>query len=273
MVELLCKKLAIVVVAFAAGVLLSDLGAQAQSTAAPAPAAPNPGAGQSVPAVSPDGSSAAKSAPAAPVTVLENTLIRVITNQPINSKRDKHGTPLLFTVNEDVTVDGVLAIPRGAIAHGTVTESKKAGRLTGSPELTLQLDSLELAGRSYPLYTYQFKVKGTSKTRPTETKALQGAVVGAIVGGLAGSPSAKAASTDTGRAASMGTGAVLGAGVGTMVSAATPGPAAWIPVEAQVDFYLAAPITVPPVSAKEAARLAQGLRPGGPSLYVRDDVH
>jgi hypothetical protein len=61
--------------------------------------------------------------------------------------------------------------------------------------------------------------------------------------------------------------------VGTMVSAATPGPAVWIPVEAQVDFYLAAPITVPPVSAKDAARLAQGLRTGGPTLYVRDYIH
>jgi hypothetical protein len=263
MIGLLRKRFALLVMIFVAVVLLSSLAALAQSPTEPATAAPT----------APPERAVANSAQATPVTVLENILIRVITNEPVNSKRDKQGTQLLFTVNEDVTVDGVLAIPRGAIAHGTVSEFKKAGRLTGSPELTLQLDSLELGGRSYPLYTYQFKVKGTSKTRPTETKAMQGAVVGAIVGGLVGSPSAKAASTDTGRAASMGTGAVLGAGVGTMVSAATPGPAAWIPVEAQVDFYLAAPITVPPVSAKEAARLAQGLRPGGPSLYVRDDAH
>jgi hypothetical protein len=39
-----------------------------------------------------------------------------------------------------------------------------------------------------------------------------------------------------------------------------------------VDFYLAAPVTVTPVSAKEAARLAQGLHSGGPNLYLRGDT-
>jgi hypothetical protein len=122
------------------------------------------------------------------------------------------------------------------------------------------------------LDTYQFKVTGTSKTGPTETKAIRGAYVGALVGGIAGG-SKNGSVSDAGRVANMGAGAAMGAGVGTMVSAATPGPGIWIPSEAQVDFYLAAPVTVAQVSEKEAARLAQGLHSGGPSLYVRDDIH
>jgi hypothetical protein len=39
-----------------------------------------------------------------------------------------------------------------------------------------------------------------------------------------------------------------------------------------VEFYLAAPITVSPVSDKEAERLAEGLHPGGPVLYLRGDT-
>jgi hypothetical protein len=70
----------------------------------------------------------------------------------------------------------------------------------------------------------------------------------------------------------MGTGAVIGAGVGTMVSAATPGPSVTIPAESQMDFYLASPISVVPVSAKDAAQLAQGYHHGGPVLYVRGDT-
>ncbi len=214
----------------------------------------------------------ARSGQSPAVTVLEDTLIRVMTNEPVNSKRAKQGTPVLFTVSEDVRVGDMLVIPRGATVRGTVTESKKAGVLTGSPELTLKLVSLTLGGRSYVLDTYQFKVKGTSKTGPTETKALRGAYVGAVVGTFVGSPSASGASTAAGRVAGAAAGAAVGAGVGTLVSAATPGPGIWIPSEAQVDFYLAAPITITPVSAKEAERLAQGLRPGGPSLYVRGDT-
>jgi hypothetical protein len=211
----------------------------------------------------------ADSAPKAPVTVLEDTLIRVMTNESVNSKRAEQGTPVLFTVSEDVVIGDVLAIPRGSIVHGTVIRSKKAGVLTGSPELTLKLVSLNLGGRSYPLYTYQFKVTGTSKTKPTEAKALRGAYLGAAVGSIS---NPRMGRTGAGRAASMGTDAGIGAGVGTLVSAATPGPGIWIPSESQVDFYLAAPVTVTPVSAKEAARLAQGLHSGGPTLYVRGDT-
>ena len=49
----------------------------------------------------------------------------------------------------------------------------------------------------------------------------------------------------------------------------SPGPRAWIPAEALVTFHLTAPVTVNPVGREEAARLAQGLYPGGPNLYRR----
>ncbi len=209
--------------------------------------------------------------PRTEVTVLENTLIRVMSNTPLSSRYTREGSPVLFTLSEDVVVDNVLIVPRGATVHGTVVGSKKAGTLTGSPDLVLKLVSLDLGGRSYPLYTYQFKVEGTSKTRPTETKVKGGAVIGALVGG-AFSGSAKGETTGVGKLAGIGTGAAIGAGVGSVVSAATPGPSVTLPAESQMDFYLASPISVMPVSAKEGAKLSQGLRPGGPVLYVRGDT-
>jgi hypothetical protein len=56
---------------------------------------------------------------------------------------------------------------------------------------------------------------------------------------------------------------------GTAASAASPGPNVWIPAEALVEFHLNAPLTVTPVSAREASRLAQGLYSGGPTLHQR----
>lgn len=205
------------------------------------------------------------------VTVLENTLLRVMTDEPLSTRQTHKGVPLLFTLSEDVVVDNVLIIPRGATIHGTVIESKQAGALTGSPELILQLTSLDLGGHSYPLYTYQFRVIGTSKTKPTEAKIKGGAIIGAIAGGIFNG-SAKGNTTAAGKLAGMGTGAALGAGVGTLASAATPGPAVRIPAESQMDFYLASPISVVPAKEKEALRLSQGLRRGGPVLYVRGDT-
>jgi len=227
--------------------------------------------GQEAPSQSP---AAVRQAPQSLVTVKEETLFRVLTAEPINSKQAKDGEPLRFTLGEDILVGDVVAIPRGATVRGVVIKSKKAGMLTGSPELTLKLTSLELDGREYPIFTYRFAVKGTSKTRPTEVKAIRGAYVGAIVGSFVSGVSSKGVVTPdgTGRARSMATGAALGAGVGTAVSAATPSPGIWIPSESQVDFFLAAPVTVLPVSAKEAARLGQGLHSGGPVLYLRGET-
>jgi hypothetical protein len=64
-------------------------------------------------------------------------------------------------------------------------------------------------------------------------------------------------------------GAASGVAAGAAASAAMPGPEVWIPSEARVDFHLTAPLTVQPVSAQEAERLAQGLYQGGPVLRRR----
>ena len=209
--------------------------------------------------------------PNAKVTVLENTLLRVRTEEPLSSRHARASEPLVFMLSEDVAVDGVLIVPRGAAIRGTVVQVRQAGALSGSPDLILQLTSLELAGRTYPLYTYQFKVTGASKTRPMESKVKDGAVIGAVVGGIM-SGSANGGATAVGRLAGAGTGAALGAGIGAAVSLATPGPVIDIPAESEMDFFLASPISVVPVTPREAARLSQGLRPGGPVLYVRGET-
>jgi len=204
----------------------------------------------------------------APVLIVpENTLLRVRTMQAIENKHTHNGTQIHFMLSEDV-----LAIPRGAIVHGVVLESKKSGRLAGSPVLELKLTSLDLGGKNYPLYAGLFRITGTSKTETTKKDAERGAVVGAVVGASISGVSKEGVITDnSGKAASMLAGAAVGAGVGTLVAAGTPGPGVRIPAEAQVDFYLASPIAVTPVSAQEAARMTQGLRPGGPVLYLRGE--
>jgi hypothetical protein len=183
----------------------------------------------------------------------------VRTSEPVDSKRAKDGEPVQFTVIQDVVAGGYLAIPRGATVHGVVTEVKNegAGHLAGSSVLALALTSLDLGGQSYQLDTDQFRVKGPNKAGQTAGNAVGGALIGAIIG----------------CAVARGPGCAIGAGVGaaagTGASAASGGPRVWIPAEALVTFHINAPVTVAPVSQQEAARLAEGLYPGGPSLYRR----
>lgn len=198
-------------------------------------------------------------APTGPVTIPQGTLLQLRTNEPVGSKRAKDGEPVQFTVIRDVAVGGVLALPKGATVHGVVTQVKKvgAGDLGGSSELALQLTSLDLGGQSYPLTTDQFKVKSPNKAGQTVGNAVGGGILGTIIGCAVG----------RGFGCAVGAGAGVAAGVGA--SAASPGPQVWIPAEALVTFHLNAPLTVNPVNAQEAARLAQGLYPGGPNLYRR----
>lgn len=254
--------------------------AQAQSAPQPLPDAPAAHATAATPA--PRGTAPAAAAsqwssssgaaprfwsskdPNAQVTVLENTMIRVMNNEPLSTRATPKDASLSFLLSEDVVVDGVLIIPRGALFHGTVIESRQAGALTGRPDLILQLSSLDLGGHTYPLYTYRLKVIGASKTKPTLTQVRDGAIVGAAIGGIEASAG--------GKLSSVGTGAAIGGGVGVTVAAASPSPVVSIPAESQLDFYLASPISVVPATAEEATRLSQGLHPGGPVLYVRGET-
>jgi hypothetical protein len=192
-----------------------------------------------------------------PVTVPQGTLLQVRTSEAVASKKAKDGQPVQFTLIRDVAVGGVLAIPRGATLHGVVADVKKAGALGGSPELALKLTSLDLGGQNYPIDSDLFKVKGPNKAGETVGNAVGAGIIGTIIG------------CAVGRGVGCAVGAGAGVAAGTAATAATPGPNAWIPAEALVTFHVSGPITVNPVSQDEAARLAQGLYPGGPTLYRR----
>lgn len=192
-----------------------------------------------------------------PVTVPAGALLQARTNEAVSSKHATPGTPVQFTLIQDVTVGGMLAIPRGATLHGVVTDANQSGKLAGHADLALALTSFDLGGRNYPIQSDQFRVKSPSKAGETVNNAVAGGILGTIVGCIAG------------RGIGCAVGAGAGAAAGTAASAASPGPNAWIPPEALVVFRLAAPVTVSPVSEQEADRLAQGLYQGGPALQQR----
>ena len=194
-----------------------------------------------------------------PVTIPGGTMLQLRTMEPVASKRAHDGEPVQFTLISDVTSGGALAIPRGAVFHGIVTESHQpgSGQLSGNAMLALQLTSLDLGGQSYPITSDEFRVKGPNKAGETIGNAVGAGLVGTIIG------------CAVGRGVGCAVGAGAGVAAGTAATAASSGPGVWIPAEALVSFHLTAPVTVNPVNQEEAARLAQGLYPGGPSLYRR----
>ena len=141
----------------------------------------------------------------------------------------------------------MLAIPRGAVLQGTVVHVKKPGALGGSGELQLQITSVNLGGRVYPIATDLWSNKGPNKAGYTASNTIGGAAVGAIIGGLIG------------RGAGAGIGAVVGGGAGLAASSGTNGPRLYLPAESLLNFHLSSAVTVQPVSWQEAQRLAQSV--------------
>jgi hypothetical protein len=97
------------------------------------------------------------------------------------------------------------------------------------------------------------------------------AYYGAIAGDVVAARTSKAAPTRAEEAEDMAAGAAVAAGVVAAASAITPRPVVELPAESQMDFYLASPISVQPVSQTEAEQLSQRVHPGRPILYVRGD--
>jgi hypothetical protein len=193
-----------------------------------------------------------------PVTIAPGTLLSVRTNQPLSTGQLKKGDLFQATSSVDLYENGVVAIPRGAVFTGHVVEAKNAGALAGRPKLDLQLDSVQLGDKTYPIASQVWTSEGASKTGYTAANTAGGAIFGALIGAVAGG------------GVGAGVGAIAGGAGGAAISGATHGPRLDLPPEALLQFRLAQPLTVQPVRYSEAVRLANSV-PEQPTLHRRPE--
>jgi hypothetical protein len=208
----------------------------ASSEAPPAPAAPAP---------QPDQPPAQNTPPPPPpppakVTIPANTTLSVRLLDGLDSERNQVGDTFKATLNSPIVIDDRVVLPRDADVQGRVVEVKSAGRFAGESNLTIELTSLTVNGKTYNIQTSQWAKNGTGQGKKTAAKAGGGALLGAIIGGLAGG----------GRGAAIGT--VAGGGAGAGAAAATNkanqiklGP------EALLSFSLQSSLTVTPQATSD----------------------
>ena len=191
-----------------------------------------------------------------PVGIAPGTLLSVRTTQPLSTANLKGGEYFQVTAAADLYVNGVVAVPRGALLTGQVVEAKNAGAFGGSPKLDLKLTSIQLGPTTYPVVSDVWSSQGPSKTGYTATNAAGGAIFGALIGAIAGG------------GVGAGVGAVAGGATGAAVSGATRGPRLTLPPEALLQFHIEQPLTVQPMPYDEAERLAASV-PQQPVLHQR----
>lgn len=183
------------------------------------------------------------------VVVPAGTMVRVRINQAMDSRRTQPGTAFDGVVISDILADGSVAIPRGAMVQGRVSDVQPGGDLKGRGALALELNQVTLEGRTYPLATEAWSHQGYDKTGQTVGNTVGLGAVGAMIGAIAGG----------------GPGALLGAGIGGVaglgVSSASRQGEAAVPSEAIVNFRLSQQAELTTVSQAELDRLGAGLPP------------
>ncbi len=171
-------------------------------------------------------------APPPPIVIPTRTRIRVRLDEPVGSKISVPGQAFSATVADDVVVNGLVVIPRGAHAVGTVVDAKPLGRIKGGALLELRLERIRTDSGNYPVATSTMERIEKGKGKRTARFAGGGGAFGAIVGGLAGG----------GKGALIG--GLVGAGAGTAGSAMSGNKEIVLPAETLITFRLEHPVQV-----------------------------
>jgi outer membrane lipoprotein SlyB len=116
-----------------------------------------------------------------------------------------------------------------------IKSASKGGRFRGASDLVLDLNSVNIGGRSYAIDTAEISRKGKSGVGANKRTAEYtggGAALGAIIGAIAGG----------GKGAAIGAGA--GAGAGALTQVLTKGRTIKVPAESVLTFRLDKPLRV-----------------------------
>ncbi len=160
----------------------------------------------------------------------------------VDSAENKAGDTFRASLDEDLAVDGVVIIPKGADVTGKLVEVKEAGRLTGKSELKLELTDIFVNNQTYPLVTGEYGVAGEGRGKDTALKVGGGAAIGAVIGAIAGG----------GKGAAIGAG--IGAGAGTAIQVFTRGEQVKVPSETLLEFTLEQDLVVQRPSTRRTRR-------------------
>jgi hypothetical protein len=198
------------------------------SSQAPVPdSAPDSAPGSApVPPPAADTNTAQNAAPAPPITIPSGTSVLVRMIDSVDSSTNRIGDTFHASLENALVVGDTVLAPKGADAYGKLTQAKEAGKISGSPELTLELTGIRINGSVVPLDSTDYNVAGKSRGAQSAKRIGGGAVVGAVIGGIIGGPPGAAI------------GASIGAGGGTAVQVLTHGDRVRVPSETVLEFTL-----------------------------------
>jgi len=185
----------------------------------------------------PDSASRTSLAPPVYVTVPAGTRISVRMIDGVDSTKNHAGDRFQASLQEPLTVDGNVVVPKGSDVYGRLAESKESGKFSGRSQLQLELTGVVVNGQTVPVVTGEYELTGKSRGASTAKRTIGGAAVGSIIGAIAGG----------GKGAAIGAGVGGGAGAGSEII--TKGDQVKIPSETLLEFTLQQDLSIPNAGA------------------------
>lgn len=211
-----------------------EFGSLATSEAAPPAPVPPP---EPVPPAQANGLRTDRTPPASNpnyrgVVIPAGTSVTVRLIDAVDSRTDKLGQTYRASLDEPVMMNGDVVIPRGVDVLAKLVSAQQSGKLSGSTEMRIALDSITVDGRQIPITTGEVIRESGSRGKKAGIATGGLAAAGAVIGGLAGG----------GRGAAIG--AVSGAGAGAAGSVLMKGERVQIPSESRLTFSLDQPMKI-----------------------------
>lgn len=113
--------------------------------------------------------------------------ITVHLDSELSTETHRAGHKFTATMREPLAMKTGQALPAGCVLEGEVLLSKRAARVGGKAEMTLEFKQLTTPdGKTYRMFTEPLVLEGESTARGDVEKVVGGAVGGAIIGGVLG---------------------------------------------------------------------------------------
>lgn len=218
-------------------VAVTFTGGSSAAAAAPAPAAQDAAPATAPPPAATAQNTSQNASSSGEVTLPAGQALLVRMIDTVDSTKNHVGDIFHASLETDLNVDGVLVARKGSDVYGKLVTAEQSGKLAGHSELQLELTSMMIDGRSYPIVSSDYNVQGKGRGSDTAKKVGGGAVVGAIIGAIAGG----------GKGAAIG--AAAGGATGAGVQILTKGDQVKIPSETLLEFRLQQPVTVTPTAS------------------------
>lgn len=166
------------------------------------------------------------------VTVPQGTALPLELETALSSETATVETPVRARLKQAVVVNGVTAIPAGAVLTGEVTDVARAGKVKGRSRLAFTFNRMQAGNVREDVKTNSLSYTGEASKGEDATKVGAGAVGGAIIGGILGGGSGAAK------------GAAIGGAAGSGVVLATRGKEVELASGADLAASLAEPLTI-----------------------------